>query len=148
MVILGYEFPDERYYLLERDMWCARLEDGAFSVGVTSFGVELSGNFFFCRPKPAGLDVAQGDTIAVAELNKSVVTIRTPVSGRIVLGNARLADQPDLIETDPYGEGWIVHIAPSRWDQDLTGLAHGDALHDAMLARMRLENHGRRPDGA
>lgn len=140
MDILGYHFPHDRFYLLERDMWCALQPDGSFTVGVTSFGVALSGNFFFCRPKPVGLQVAQGATIAIAELNKSVVAIRTPVSGTIAQGNDLLAERPELIETDPYGDGWIVRITPSHWSDDLPALAHGAALHDAMLARMKLEN--------
>lgn len=120
-------------------MWCLPESDGTVRVGITSFGVKLSGHFFFCRPKPVGWVVAQGETVAIAELNKSVVAIRSPLGGTVVEGNALLAERPELIEHDPYGQGWLVRIAPSRWDEDLRQLAHGDALAQAMEARMRLE---------
>ena len=72
MKLLGFEFPDERYYWLERDMWAQREPDGKVRIGITAFGVHLSGHFFMCRPKPLGTRLDQGATVAVAELNKSV----------------------------------------------------------------------------
>jgi glycine cleavage system H protein len=93
-----------------------------------------------CRPKAVGTVVEQGQTIAVVELNKSVVTVKTPVSGTVCAINPLLEDRPELIETDPYGQGWLVAIAPSRWEVDLAQLHHGAALAEAAERRMRLEN--------
>ncbi len=140
MKLLGFEFPDERYYWLERDMWAQREPDGKVRIGITAFGVHLSGHFFMCRPKPLGTRLDQGATVAVAELNKSVVTIKSPVSGTIVETNPALADAPELIERDPYGQGWLVCLTPDRWEADLPQLSHGAALATAMTARMQLEN--------
>lgn len=140
MDILGFDYPDDAYFFLEEDMWCRPLADGRMEVGVTAFGIHLSGDFYMCRPKPAGTDVAQGQPIAVAELSKSVVAIRTPVSGRVVAANPLLEDTPELVHREPYARGWIVRIAPARWDEDLARLAHGESLAAAAIARMRLED--------
>ncbi len=140
MIILGFDYPNELYYWLERDMWVRRGPDGLVHVGVTSFGVHISGAFFMCRPKPVGTVLEQGQTVAVVELNKSVVTVKTPVAGTVRVINPLLEDRPELIETDPYGQGWIVSIEPSAWEADVRQLHHGPALVDAAERRMRLEN--------
>jgi glycine cleavage system H protein len=140
MNILGFEYPDDAYVLLERDMWARWLDDGRVQVGVTSFGVKISGHFFMCRPKPVGTVIEQGATIAVAELNKTVVTIKSPVTGVVDEINGALAEQPELVENDPYGRGWIAVLKPTRWDIDLAQLAHGATLAARAEQRMRLEN--------
>jgi glycine cleavage system H protein len=138
--ILGFDYPEDCFYFLEHDMWCRMLADGRMQVGVTAFGVCLSGDFFMCRPKAPGTAVEQGRTLGVVELSKSIVTVKTPVSGTIVEVNPLLADTPEIIHQDPYGRGWLVAIAPNRWLQDLQQLAHGAGLESAAVARMRLEN--------
>lgn len=139
MDILGFAYPDDAYFFLERDMWCRPCADGCVEIGVTAFGIHLSGDFYMCRPKPVGTVLAQGETVAVAELSKTVVAIKTPVSGRVVEVNALLADTPELVHRDPYGRGWLVRIAPARWSEDLVRLAHGESLAAAATARMRRE---------
>ena len=140
MKLLGFEFPDDRFYWLERDMWALPEPDGTVRVGITSFGVHLSGHFFMCRPKPAGTGIERGATLAVAELNKSVVTIKSPVGGTVVAVNPALAEEPELIEKDPYGTGWLARLTPDRWEDDWAQLVGGDTLAPAMTARMKLEN--------
>jgi glycine cleavage system H protein len=139
MHILGFDYHDDCFHYLEHDMWCRALPDGLMQVGVNAFGVYLSGDFFMCRPKPAGTELRQGDTLGVVELSKSVVTIKTPLTGRIAEVNPALADSPELIHRDPYGRGWLVTIVPMDLSADLARLAHGDALEEAATKRMRLE---------
>ena len=139
MELLGFDYPDDLHYWLERDMWVKPLPDGGMRVGITPFGVHLSGSFFMCRPKPVGTELAQGQTLAVVELNKSVVTVKTPVSGQVRAVNPRLADTPELIEQDPYGSGWLAELTPSDWQSDLQALHHGPTLAVAATARMQLE---------
>lgn len=140
MNLLGFDYPDDLYYWLERDMWARRLGDGSVQVGITAFGVHISGAFFMCRPKPVGTVLEQGQTVAVVELNKSVVTVKTPVSGVVQAINPLLETRPELIETDPYGQGWLVQIGPERWEVDAQQLYHGATLAEAATRRMRLEN--------
>lgn len=148
MNILGYDYPDGRFYLLERDMWAQPLDDGRVRVGITTFGVKISGHFFMCRPKPVGTELAQGATLAVAELNKSVVTVKSPVSGVIDEVNPLLAEQPQAIERDPYGDAWLAILSPTRWNSDLAQLAHGAALAERARQRMKLENLDFREESA
>jgi len=138
--VLGFEYPDELHYWLERDMWVRRLPDGLAQVGITTFGVHISGSFFMCRPKPVGTDLEQGQTVAIVELNKSVVTVKTPVSGKVHAINPLLESQPECIESDPYGQGWLAILAPSRWAEDQAQLHNGDTLIEAAIRRMQLEN--------
>jgi len=140
MHILGFDYPDDCYFDLENDMWCRDLGDGRMQVGVSAFGVKISGNYFYmCRPKPVDTVVEQGKTMGVVELSKTVVTIKTPVSGTVVEINPVLEDTPERINQDPYGAGWISVIAPSDWEQDRARLAHGATLAEAAERRMRLE---------
>lgn len=140
MQILGFDYPDDCYFDLENDMWCRDIGDGRMQVGVSAFGVKISGNYFYmCRPKSVGTEVEQGKTVGVVELSKTVVTIKTPVSGTVVETNPALEDTPELINQDPYGAGWICVIAPSAWEQDRARLAHGAALAELAERRMRLE---------
>jgi len=140
MHILGFDYPDDCYFDLENDMWCRDVGDGRMQVGVSAFGVQISGNYFYmCRPKPVATLVEQGKTMGVVELSKTVVTIRTPVSGTVVETNPALEDTPELINQDPYGAGWICVIQPSDWERDRVRLAHGADLAEAAERRMRLE---------
>lgn|SRR5690606_10679667 len=142
MEILGFDYPDDAWFLLEEDVWCRPAEDGSLVVGVTAFGIHLAGDFYMCRPKAAGTELAQGEPVAVAELSKSVVAIRSPVSGRVVEANPLLAEAPELVHREPYGRGWLARIAPSRWERDRARLAHGEALRAAAVARMRAADAG------
>ena len=140
MLILGFDYPDDCYFDLDNDMWCRDLGDGRMQVGVSAFGVKISGNYFYmCRPKSVGTELEQGKTMGVVELSKTVVTIKTPVSGAVVEINEALEETPELIHQDPYGAGWICVVQTSNWADDVTRLAHGDALVQAAERRMRLE---------
>ena len=140
MQILGYDYPDDCYFDLENDMWCRDVGDGRMQVGVSAFGVKISGNYFYmCRPKSVGTEVEQGKTMGVVELSKTVVTIKAPLSGLVVEINAALEDTPELIHQDPYGAGWICVIQPSNRDHDLARLAHGEDLVVQAERRMLLE---------
>lgn len=140
MNILGFDYPDSAYFWLSHDMWCEPLESGLVRVGITHFGVHLSGDFYMCRPKKAGTLLEQGQTLGVVELSKSVVAIKTPVSGEVVEVNPLLEEKPEWVHLEPHGRGWLVLMRPTRWDQDLRSLHHGAELVAAAEKRMRLEN--------
>lgn len=138
MKLRGYEFPDDLWYLPEWDTW-ARLEDsGEVTVGISSLGVALSGEIYMCRPKSRGSELEQGKSVAVVELAKSVVSVKSPLHGVVVAVNDALEDRPDLPWRDPYGEGWLARIRPSRWDEDCACLRRGEAIREDALQRMHL----------
>lgn len=140
MQLNGFEFPDHLHYFLAHDMWCEVLGSGLVRVGISSFGVYLSGDFFMCQPKPVGTFIKQKQTLGVVELNKSVVTLKTPVSGRITKINLLLEATPEIIQRDPYGQGWLAELQATDWAADSEQLVHGPALANAMQSRLQLEN--------
>lgn len=140
MNILGFEYPDDLYYHLERDMWARRLENGWVQVGPTAFGMHISGNVYMCRPKSVGTELAQGRAVAIVELPKAVMTVKSPVTGIVREINALLEDRPGYMHEEPYGRGWVAIIEPTQWESDLAQLHHGAGLAAAAEKRMRLEH--------
>ena len=133
----GLTFPDDLLYLVEHDVWARPGAEGEVTVGITALGIRLSGEIYMCRPKPVGSDVAQGRAIAVVELAKAIVSVKSAVSGRVIAINPRLADEPELVHRDPYGAGWIARLQWLSPDDDRA------LLLDAAAARPALEQHAR-----
>jgi glycine cleavage system H protein len=140
MFVRGFEFPDALHYHVEHQVWARVDGDGLATVGITSLGVRLSGEIYMCRPKAVGLAVEQGRSVAVVELAKAIVSVKSPLSGTVVEVNPRLAASPELVHNDPYGEGWLVRLRPSAWDAECALLAHGAAAAAAMEHHAWLNN--------
>jgi glycine cleavage system H protein len=132
MNVLGFEFPDALHYHVEHQVWARPEPDGHIVVGITALGIRLSGEIYMCRPKGVGQAVEQGRSVAVVELAKAIVAVKSPVSGMVVAVNEALASTPELVHSDPYGAGWIVRLAPSAWEAERAALVHGEAVIEAM----------------
>lgn len=131
--LLRLNHPPELYYLIEHQVWARLQADGASAtVGITALGLALSGEIYMCRPKRVGTELAQGATVAVVELSKSIVAVKTAVSGTIIEINPRLDERPRLVDQDPYGAGWIARLRLSNFSADVPQLVHGDAVAAAM----------------
>jgi glycine cleavage system H protein len=140
MLVRGFEFPDALHYLVEHQVWARIDGDGLVSVGITSLGIRLAGEIYMCRPKGVGQAVEQGRSVAVVELAKSIVSVKSPLSGTVVEVNPRLAASPELVHSDPYGQGWLARLRPSAWETERAALAHGDAVAAAMEHHAWLNN--------
>jgi len=125
-------FPAERLYLVEHDVWARIERDDTVTVGITALGIKLSGEIYMCRPKPVGAVVEQGRAIAVVELAKAIVSVKAAVGGTVLAINEALATRPELVHTDPYGEGWIARLAPTDLTRDRAQLVAGDGVLEAM----------------
>jgi glycine cleavage system H protein len=91
----------------------ARLEsDGTVTVGISDHAQQALGDLVFVEVPEAGRRVAAGESCAVVESVKAASDVYSPVSGEVVAGNADLGGQPELINQDPYGTGWIMRIRP------------------------------------
>jgi glycine cleavage system H protein len=115
----------------------ARLEaDGTVTVGISDHAQQALGDLVFVEVPEAGRRVASGEACAVVESVKAASDVYSPVSGEVVAGNADLGGRPELINQDPYGEGWIMRIRPD----DKTQFA---ALLDApaYAAALAAETH-------
>jgi glycine cleavage system H protein len=137
VLVRGFLFPDELHYLVEHQVW-ARIEaDGTARVGITSLGIHLAGGeIYMARPKMVGAVVVQGSSVAVVELAKAIVSVKSPLGGTVVEVNPRLASTPELVHRDPYGEGWLARLEPVSLPGDVAGLAHGEAV-----VRPAMEQH-------
>ncbi len=132
------DFPAVLYYLIEHQVW-ARLDgDGSATVGVTALGIRQSGEIFMCRPQRVGKRVEQGRSVAVVELAKSIVSVKSPVTGRVIATNEQLENRPELVHLDPYGNGWVARIEVEDFAADQVRLLHGDAVVPAMVEHARL----------
>ncbi len=102
--------PDDRRYT--RDHEWARQEEGGVRVGITDYAQDALGDVVFVKLPEAGAKVEAGAAFSEVESTKSVSDIYAPVSGTVATVNSRLADSPETLNEDPYGEGWICVIEP------------------------------------
>jgi glycine cleavage system H protein len=139
IVVRGCEFPEDRHYHADYNVWVRRTNADVVTLGATSFGAALAVEFFAFTPKAVGAIIEAGKAVGLLELSKTVVSVRSPVDGRIVEVNAEAVAKPSIISADPYGAGWLVRLAT---DADLTTntrLLSGAALVPAFEAEMALE---------
>ncbi len=120
----GFELPDDLYYHPEDHLW-ARVEDGRVRVGLDDLAQRSAGKVRHVRLKPPGRKIAAGRSFGTIEAGKYVGLLRAPVGGSLVETNQAVMGQPELINSDPYGQGWLVVIEADDLDADLAGLVHG-----------------------
>ena len=106
--------------------WVRDNGDGSCTVGITSHAQELLGDLVFVEPPEAGRQVSAGDACAVVESVKAASDVYAPLAGEVIEGNEALVDSPELINQDPYGDGWIFRLRPNDAD-DLMGLMNAEA---------------------
>ncbi len=97
--------PDDLRYSTDHE-W-VRLEDGTARVGITDYAQDALGDVVFVDLPEVGATVAAGEAISEVESTKSVSDIYAPVAGTVAEVNGDLADNPERLNEDPYGEGWI-----------------------------------------
>ena len=116
--------PDDLRYTSEHE-WVRAGDDGRVRIGITHYAQDALGDVVFVSLPEVGATVSAGQAFGEVESTKSVSEIYAPLAGEVVARNERLDQQPDLVNQDPYGEGWLVEIAAG--DADLSGLLDADA---------------------
>ena len=92
----------------------ARLEgDGTITIGISDHAQQALGDLVFVEVPEAGRHVNAGEVIAVVESVKAASDVYSPLAGEVVAGNADLGGQPELVNQDPYGAGWLMRIRPA-----------------------------------
>jgi glycine cleavage system H protein len=132
------DFPVDLYYMVQEQVWARLHGDGTACVGITALGIRLAGEIYMCRPKGVGSVLVQGRSMAVVELAKSIVSVKSPVSGEVVEVNERLLAAPELVHADPYGDGWLARVRLACFDADRAALLHGEPVAAAMAHHARL----------
>jgi glycine cleavage system H protein len=122
--------PDDLRY--SKDHEWARLEGGRVRIGITDYAQDALGDVVFVQIPDVGTKVVQGDSFSEVESTKSVSDIYAPVSGSIAEVNQDLADSPQRVNEDPYGEGWLVVI-------ELDDASQYEQLLDADAYRALIE---------
>lgn len=118
--------PEDLRYTAEHE-WVAAADGGAVRVGITHFAQDALGDIVYVQLPEAGAVVAAGEPLGEIESTKSVSELYAPVAGTVSARNEVLADTPEVINTDPYGSGWLVEIAvadPAAVDGLLTADAY------------------------
>lgn len=92
--------------------WLRLEEDGRITVGITDFAQDSLGDVVYVELPEEGQTVKDGDEVAVIESVKAAGEIKMPLSGTVVEVNTALADKPELVNSDPMGEGWFFRIEP------------------------------------
>jgi glycine cleavage system H protein len=119
------EYPQELRYTREHE-WAAVEDGNRIRVGITDFAQDALGDVVYVDLPEEGTEVRGGDPFGEVESTKSVSDIYSPATGRIVERNAALADAPEAVNSDPYGEGWMVVIELSD-ESELEELMDADA---------------------
>ena len=109
------DIPQDLRYTADHE-W-ARLEDAKVRVGLTDFAQEALGDIVFVQLPTVGAEVTKGGELGEVESTKSVSQVYAPVGGTVVEVNAALGDQPERINSDAYGEGWLCVLEPSAPDE-------------------------------
>ena len=105
------EVPDDLRYTPEHE-W-ARMEAGRVVVGITDYAQDQLGDVVFVGLPEPGAEVQAGQPLGEVESTKSVSDVYSPVTGRVLEKNPDVESSPELINSDPYGRGWLVAIQPS-----------------------------------
>ena len=125
------EIPADLRYTKSHE-WMRKLPDGTIEIGITDHAQQSRGDLVFVEVPEAGRRLAAGDACAVVESVKAASDVYSPLAGEVAAGNPALAAQPDLINRDPYGEGWILRLMPASADAGTETL--DAAAYEATLA--------------
>jgi glycine cleavage system H protein len=110
------ELPGDLLYTNDHE-WLRRESDGSVTVGITEHAANALGDLVYVELPEVGQDVDAGGEMAVVESVKAASDVYAPVAGSITAVNEDLADDPEKINADPYGDGWIVRIDASDFDE-------------------------------
>lgn len=105
------EFPDHLWFDVDRDVWIEPLPDGRLRLGMTDPAQTRSGRILHVRARP-GKRVQEGKSLATVESGKWVGPFPSPVDGTVVAINPAVLQDPNVINRDPYGAGWLVELRP------------------------------------
>jgi glycine cleavage system H protein len=123
-------YPEDLKYTAEHE-W-VKAGEGPVRVGITDFAQDALGDIVYVQLPEVGTAVRAGDSCGELESTKSVSDLFAPVNGTVTAVNEALADQPDLVNSDPYGEGWLLDI-------DVEDTAEVAALMDADAYQGQLD---------
>ena len=118
--------PAELSYTSEHEWVAALTAEGTVRIGITDYAQEALGDVVYVDLPSVGDSLEAGETFGEVESTKSVSDLFVPVSGEVVAVNEGLEDDPALVNSDPYGEGWLIEVRPAN-EADLASLLSAEA---------------------
>jgi len=125
---MSFDVPDDRRYLDSHE-WAH--PNGTVRVGITDFAQDELGDVVFVELPDEGDEVRAGEDFGVIESIKAVSDLYAPVSGTVTGVNGRLLDEPELVNEDPFGDGWMLEVEPadeSELDDLLSAAEYRDQI--------------------
>jgi glycine cleavage system H protein len=132
-----FEVPENLYYHKEY-LW-AKVEDRKVRIGISDFAQKQLNDIVYVELPSVGDAITQNEPFGTLESVKAVSDLVAPVSGTIEAVNQELESKPDLVNEDPYGEGWLLIVVPTNLDADLKAILNFDA---ALEWYKKLANEG------
>ena len=117
--------PEDLRYTTDHE-WLRLEDDGVVTVGITDHAQEALGELVYVELPEAGSELGAGDACAVVESVKAASDVYTPLPGTLIAINESLAEKPELVNGNPYGEGWLVRLRPADATA-LEGLMNAEA---------------------
>jgi glycine cleavage system H protein len=106
------EYPEDLRYTAEHE-WVRRTDEGTVRIGITAFAQDALGDVVYVSLPTVGDTVDAGDACGEVESTKSVSDLYSPLAGEVTAVNPALDGTPELVNTDPYGEGWMYELRPA-----------------------------------
>ena len=125
------ELPGDLLYTNDHE-WLRRESDGSVTIGITGHAATSLGDLVYVELPEVDQDVEEGGEMAVVESVKAASDVYAPIAGNIAAVNSDLADDPEKINADPYGDGWIVRLNVEGFDEStlMTPDAYQQLLDD------------------
>ncbi|MCX6486911.1 MAG: glycine cleavage system protein GcvH [Mycobacterium sp.] len=127
------DIPADLRYTAEHE-WVQRTGEDTVRVGITDFAQDSLGDVVFIQLPDVGTDLTAGESFGEVESTKSVSDLYAPLSASVVAVNAELEAKPQLVNSDPYGQGWLLELRASgdTLEDGLAGLLEADAYRDTL----------------
>ncbi len=116
----GYEVLEGLYY--SKDWMWVKIEDSKARVGITDYAQKQMREVVFAELPSVGDEVKVGEAFGTLESVKAVSDLIAPLTGKVVEVNEEAANNPEVINEDPYGEGWLIVIEPTNLEEELKNL--------------------------
>jgi glycine cleavage system H protein len=110
------ELPGDLLYTKDHE-WLRKEDDGSVTIGITDHAQQALGDLVYVELPEVGQDLESAAEMAVVESVKAASDVYAPLSGVVLAVNEELADDPEKINSDPYGSGWIVRLQPADNDE-------------------------------
>jgi len=123
----------------EQGMWALDEEGGRVRIGLSDFLQQRSGDIAFAEVKPEGTALAAGDEVGFIETIKVNISLGSPVSGEVLEINPAMEMEPEAINMDPYGEGWVADLKPVDWETARSALLKPQVYFDLMKGQAEEE---------